>query len=102
MVHRSTREEAISGTNDLLTGSKIYGPPTNLEFLAAIMQDSTFKSGKTMTKFLSDFKFAPTAIDVLQGGAYTLIEDWPGRPTIGRGFHTLVLWILSLSELQIR
>ena len=86
MVHRSTREEAISGMNDLLTGSKIYGPPTNLEFLAAIMQDSTFKSGKTMTKFLSDFKFAPTAIDVLQGGAYTLIEDWPGRPTIGRGF----------------
>ena len=89
MVHRSTREEAISGITELLTGSKIYGPPTNLEFLAAIMQDSTFKSGKTMTKFLSDFKFAPTAIDVLQGGAYTLIEDWPGRPTIGRGFsHT--------------
>lgn len=43
-------------------------------------------SGKTITKFLETFKFSPPAIDVLAGGAYTLIEDWPGRPTIGRGF----------------
>ena len=86
MVHRPSRGEAIKGMTELLTESKIYGPPTNLEFLAMIMRDPTFDSGKTMTKFLSDFKFAPTAIDVLAGGAYTLIEDWPGRPTIGRGF----------------
>lgn len=86
MAHAPSREEAIKTMTDLLTGSKIYGPPTNLDFLAAVLTDPTFMSGKTMTKFLSTFKFAPAAIDVLQGGAYTLIEDWPGRPTVGRGF----------------
>jgi urea carboxylase len=86
MVHGSNREEAIKNMTGLLTGSKIYGPPTNLDFLAAVIEDPTFVSGKTMTKFLSTFKCTPAAIDVLQGGAYTLIEDWPGRPSIGRGF----------------
>jgi urea carboxylase len=51
-----------------------------------VLEDPTFVSGKTLTKFLSTFKYDPPAIDILAGGAYTLIEDWPGRPTIGRGF----------------
>jgi urea carboxylase len=86
MFHGATRENAIKGITEILTGSRICGPPTNLEFLATILQDPDFKSGNTMTKFLSSFKFAPSAIDVVAGGAYTLIEDYPGRPTIGRGF----------------
>ena len=86
MFHGPTREEAIKGMTEILTGSRICGPPTNLEFLATILQDHELKAGNTMTKFLSTFKFAPSAIDILAGGAYTLIEDYPGRPTIGRGF----------------
>lgn len=86
MVHASTRDEALGRMSEMLEGSKIFGPPTNMDFLAAILRDSTFQSGKTMTKFLDSFEFQPSAIDVLQGGAYTLVEDWPGRPTIGRGF----------------
>lgn len=70
----------------MLSQSRICGPPTNLEFLAKILADDRFIAGNTLTKFLNDFKFAPTAIDVLSGGAYTLIQDWPGRPTLGRGF----------------
>ncbi|KIW23765.1 urea carboxylase [Cladophialophora immunda] len=86
MVHASDRPEALRLMDEMLEGSKIFGPPTNIEFLEAILKDNTFKSGNTMTKFLETFNFQPSAIDVLQGGAYTLIEDWPGRPTIGRGF----------------
>ena len=86
MYHSSSREKAIQGMIELLTNSRLCGPPTNLDFLTAIIRDSDFASGKTLTNFLKGFKFAPAAIDVLAGGAYTLIEDWPGRPTIGRGF----------------
>lgn len=86
MFHGPTREDAINGMIEILTSSRICGPPTNLEFLANILQDADFKAGKTMTKFLSTFTFNPSAIFFLAGGAYTLIEDWPGRPTIGRGF----------------
>lgn len=85
MVHASTRDEAIAGLSELLTESKILGPPTNLGFLATILADSTFKSGNTMTKFLSTFEYSPAAIDVIAGGAYTLVEDL-GRPNVGRGF----------------
>ncbi|EXJ82890.1 urea carboxylase [Capronia epimyces CBS 606.96] len=89
MVHASDRAEAIKGMTEMLEGSKIFGPPTNIEFLATILQDSTFRGGRTITKFLDTFDYQPHAIDVLQGGAYTLVEDWPGRPTIGKGFsHT--------------
>lgn len=38
-----------------------------------------------MTSFLHDFKYTPHAIDVLSAGAYTLIQDLPGRPTVGKG-----------------
>lgn len=86
MIYADTRDAAVNGMLDLLRGSKILGPPTNLDFLASVLEDETVKSGKTLTKFLSTFNYAPAAIDVLQGGAYTLVEDWPGRPTIGRGF----------------
>lgn len=64
----------------------ICGPPTNLDFLAAILRSSEFQAGHTITQFLSTFEFRPAAIDVLAGGSYTLVEDYPGRPTIGRGF----------------
>lgn len=86
MVHASTRDDAIQGLRDLLHNSQISGPPTNLDFLATILDDQRFKSGTTMTKFLSDFVYQPAAIDVVAGGAYTLVEDWPGRVSVGRGF----------------
>jgi len=86
IVHASNREAAIRGLSDLLAGSEIFGPPTNIDFLSSVLKDGTFSSGRTLTKFLTTFPYTPAAIDVLQGGAYTLIEDWPGRPTIGRGF----------------
>jgi urea carboxylase len=56
-----------------------------LEFLAEILEDSRFKAGETMTSFLKDFKYTPHAIDVISAGAYTLIQDLPGRPTVGKG-----------------
>ena len=86
MFHGSTREKAIKGMHELLTTSIICGPPTNLDFLASIIMEEKFKAGDTMTKFLRDFIYAPSAIDVVTGGAYTTIQDHPGRPALGRGF----------------
>ena len=86
MVHAQSRREAIDKMLDVLHGSKILGPPTNMDFLASILEDDGFVAARTMTKFLITFKYQLAAIDVIAGGAYTLIEDWPGRPTIGKGF----------------
>ncbi|GKZ88751.1 hypothetical protein AnigIFM59636_009284 [Aspergillus niger] len=86
MYHSQSRQQTIDGLKTILTESRICGPPTNLEFLADVLADDTFVSGRTLTRFLDDFKYQLSAIDVFSGGAYTLIEDWPGRPTLGRGF----------------
>ncbi|KAL4975603.1 allophanate hydrolase subunit 2-domain-containing protein [Aspergillus desertorum] len=86
MCHAPSRQKAIEGLKDILTGSRICGPPTNLGFLAEILVNEDFNAGNTLTKFLSNFEYNLTAIDVVSGGAYTLIQDWPGRPTVGKGF----------------
>ncbi|EUC36371.1 hypothetical protein COCCADRAFT_88282 [Bipolaris zeicola 26-R-13] len=85
MVHSQSRDDAIASMIDLLTQSLISGPPTNLEFLACILDDARFKNGNTMTSFLKDFKYTPHAIDVISAGAYTLVQDLPARPTVGKG-----------------
>ncbi|KAK8091910.1 urea carboxylase [Apiospora hydei] len=84
--HGPSRTETLTGLQEVLAKTVICGPPTNLDFLQAILQDSKFQAGETITQFLSTFNFRPPAIDVLAGGAYTLVQDYPGRPTIGRGF----------------
>ncbi|KAL8955248.1 MAG: hypothetical protein Q9183_006727, partial [Haloplaca sp. 2 TL-2023] len=86
MYHGQSRYGAIQGMHETLSQSRICGPPTNLDFLAAILADSKFEDGDTLTKFLTEFHYAPSAIDVISGGAYTTIQDYPGRPTMGRGF----------------
>ncbi|KAJ9131341.1 Acetyl-CoA/propionyl-CoA carboxylase [Pleurostoma richardsiae] len=84
--HSSTRRQAVDELTEILSQSAICGPATNLDLLLAILRSECFLAGDTITQFLSTFDFRPTAIDVLSGGAYTLIQDYPGRPTIGRGF----------------
>ncbi|KAL6237816.1 hypothetical protein BDW75DRAFT_238045 [Aspergillus navahoensis] len=86
MYHAPSRQKAIEGLKGILTGSRICGPPTNLGFLAEILANKDFNAGNTLTKFLNSFECNLSAINVVSGGAYTLIEDWPGRPTVGKGF----------------
>lgn len=86
MYHGQSRYGAIQGMHETLAQSRICGPPTNLDFLASIIKDSRFEAGKTMTRFLTEFNYSPSAIDVLSAGAYTTVQDYPGRPTMGRGF----------------
>ncbi|GAB7366622.1 hypothetical protein MBLNU230_g8607t1 [Neophaeotheca triangularis] len=83
--HAKTRTAAIKGMDLLLTRSRICGPPTNLDFLAAIVTDERYQSGHTLTSFLNDFDFVPHAIDVISPGAQTLVQDLPGRPAVGKG-----------------
>ena len=86
MVHTANRDNTIKAMHEILSNSRICGPPTNLEFLATIVADPKFAEGVTMTKFLTSFKYSPAAINVVAGGAYTQVQDYPGRPTMGRGF----------------
>ena len=86
MVHTPDRNNTIKAMDKILSDSRICGPPTNLDFLATIVTDPRFVEGVTMTKFLTNFDYSPAAINIITGGAYTQVQDYPGRPTMGRGF----------------
>ncbi|KAL2443999.1 Urea amidolyase [Exophiala dermatitidis] len=63
-----------------------YGPSTNINFVKSIMACDSFARGDTLTNFLdTQFKYQPNAIDVLSGGSYTLVQDFPARISHGHG-----------------
>jgi urea carboxylase len=87
IVWDETHDKAAAKMHDALTKSKVQGCPTNIQYLAAIVDSEAFKTGDTTTAFLtsSSFSFTPHTIDIISGGAYTTVQDWPARRGIGNG-----------------
>ena len=70
-----------------LSQSLVQGCPTNIRFLSAIVESEAFRKGDTTTSFLSRgvSDFQPATLDVISGGAYTTIQDWPARRGVSFG-----------------
>ncbi|KAM0810637.1 putative Urea amidolyase [Seiridium cardinale] len=69
----------------VLGDTTLDGTQTNLEYLSKVLQSDAFVSGNTLTNFLSTFKFDICAIQVLNPGLFTTIQDYPGRGSVGYG-----------------
>ncbi|ODV89739.1 hypothetical protein CANCADRAFT_143246 [Tortispora caseinolytica NRRL Y-17796] len=86
MVWAPTRDEAIALMTETLAATVIQGPPLNLEYLRQVIADPHFSSGNTLTSFLDKtFTFEPKMIEFLSNGAYTTVQDLPGRNTSNGG-----------------
>jgi len=79
IVHGSDRAEALAKLQNALDATRLDGIETNLEFLRALAREPIFTEGRITTRFLSGFQYASHSIDVLQPGAQTTIQDYPGR-----------------------
>ncbi len=79
MVHGKNRQEAIANMTETLNRCHVKGPCTNLEYLQDILKFPDFISGQTLTSLLSKLEYCPKAIEVIQGGMETTVQDWPGR-----------------------
>ncbi|MEI6235416.1 MAG: urea carboxylase [Planctomycetota bacterium] len=73
------RSEAIANLKAALAESAVYGIETNLSYLRQILDDARFVSGDVSTGLLSTFNYTPATIDVLDGGAHSTVQDYPGR-----------------------
>ncbi|CCH47099.1 Urea amidolyase [Wickerhamomyces ciferrii] len=82
-----TREDATTTLIEYLKSVKICGPPTNIYYLGDILHTDNFKTGNTLTSFLNNFDFKPKLIEFEEAGAYTTIQDLPGR-TVNGGVPT--------------
>ena len=79
IVYEPGREAARVSLAAALAATRLHGIATNLEFLRAVVADPRFACGGVDTRFLDNFSFHPNAIEVLEPGIYTTVQDYPGR-----------------------
>lgn len=73
------RPQAIAKICAALEETQLKGVTTNLEFLRVIAAAPAYASGDTTTKFLEMIDYAPHAVDILDAGLQTTVQDYPGR-----------------------
>ncbi len=79
IVWGEDRPTAIANMQAALDRTQIAGIETNLDYLRQILTDASFNHGTVSTQFLSTFQYQPHTVDVLAPGAFTMIQDYPGR-----------------------
>ena len=82
IVHGDTRETALARLSDALARTRLHGIATNLDYLRQIVADA-LRGGEPSTRFLETFEYRPAAIEVLEAGTYTSVQDYPGRAGYG-------------------
>lgn len=73
------RQEALQRLAAGLEETRIEGVQTNLEYLRRIVSWSLFQAGNYTTKSLDSLKFHAPSLQVVEAGAMTTIQDYPGR-----------------------
>jgi urea carboxylase len=79
IVHGETREDAIEGLITAIDETRLYGITTNLQYVQALLRDKECRAGNVYTQMLNGFEPAERALEVLDGGVQTTVQDWPGR-----------------------
>lgn len=79
IVHGENREAAVKKLSADLQETRFYGVTTNLQYLQALLTEPQVRQGNVYTQLLNNFKPAESALEVLDGGLQTTIQDWPGR-----------------------
>jgi urea carboxylase len=79
IVHGEDRADAIVRMKAALDSTLFGGIESNLEYLRQIVATPEFAEGRILTKTLSELEYQPRTIDVLDAGAQTTVQDYPGR-----------------------
>ena len=79
IVHAAGRAEAIARLRDALANTRLGGIATNLDYLRQIADWPAFAAGEVSTRALARFDYRPQAVEVVQPGTFTTIQDYPGR-----------------------
>ena len=79
IVYGETRAEAVHKLAAALAETRISGIETNLAYLRRVASEPAFQKGGIDTSFLSSLQDHPRAIEVLEPGTQSSIQDYPGR-----------------------
>lgn len=79
IVTGSDRADAVGKLRAALAATRLDGIETNLRYLRAIAATEVFAQGRIVTRTLGELAWAPQALEVLEPGVQTTVQDWPGR-----------------------
>ncbi|GAE36734.1 urea carboxylase [Halalkalibacter akibai] len=79
IVRGENRVEAIQKLIHALEETRFYGITTNLQYLQALLIEEEVLKGHVYTQLLSGFEPAEHALEVIDGGVQTTVQDFPGR-----------------------
>ncbi|MDE0452772.1 MAG: urea carboxylase [Gammaproteobacteria bacterium] len=79
ICHGQTRQDALDALSAALRDSSICGIETNLDYLAHALEIPAFREARMTTASLDELDYVPASFDVLEGGAATTVQSWPGR-----------------------
>lgn len=79
IVKAPTREQCLKKLERSLDETRIEGIITNIDYIRQIVSSSMFVDASMHTKILDTWSYTPHAIEVLQPGGLSSIQDWPGR-----------------------
>ena len=75
----ATRAEALHNLHSALVGTRIGGIETNLEYLRQITASEGFARSGVHTNYLATLPARSHALEILDGGTLTTVQDYPGR-----------------------
>jgi urea carboxylase len=79
IVNGAKREEAVDRLVEALAEARFDGLETNLRYLRAVAASEGFRTGGFTTRLLESIPYTPIAIEVVDGGTQTTVQDSPGR-----------------------
>jgi urea carboxylase len=79
IVRGADRAVALRQLRGALSECSLSGIETNLLYLQQVSADPVFEAGGITTSFLQTFAYQRNAIDVIEPGTQTTIQDYPGR-----------------------
>lgn len=79
IVTGTDRTDAVAKLQTALADTRLAGIETNLRYLRRVVASPMFVEGRMVTRSLADFVYQPQAIEVLEPGVQTTVQDHPGR-----------------------
>jgi urea carboxylase len=78
IVKGKDRDEAASNLEKALSQTKIYGVATNIKYLHSLTRQDYYKNAHLSTSMLKNFFPKENALEVIDGGVQTTVQDYPG------------------------
>ncbi|MCC6539517.1 MAG: urea carboxylase, partial [Bryobacterales bacterium] len=79
IVRADRREAAVLSLRRALREARFDGLETNQHYLWQVVSDERFMAGGITTAYLSEFAYELDAVEVIEPGTQTTVQDYPGR-----------------------